>query len=200
MNLPSLETPLRRLVTHEFGDTAQLLADLGHTATPKAVIVTCWELGFLPEQVSHALPGEIMVVQTPGGLIGEGSNPSDQAALASVIYSLSLPTVEHLIVCGHSGCKTLVALLTDDRAADLTRSTELLERVGRRIRLQTAPRSSHEQVRKIAQEVALEQLAALRTHSVIQSRLQDGTLALHAWLRDDISVTISAYDPATGRF
>jgi hypothetical protein len=46
----------------------------------------------------------------------------------------------------------------------------------------------------------LQQLANLRSHAEILSRLCDGSLILHGWLRDDQMSTISAFDPSKGQF
>ena len=69
MSLPRLEPCAHDLPADQFGSASQLLADIGRGDQPVAVMLTCWELGCAPDQVSHANPGEIMVVQNPGGLV-----------------------------------------------------------------------------------------------------------------------------------
>jgi carbonic anhydrase len=48
--------------------------------------------------------------------------------------------------------------------------------------------------------LVLLQLANLRGHAAIRSRLSDGSLCLHGWMRDDETSVIAAFDPASGQF
>ena len=48
--------------------------------------------------------------------------------------------------------------------------------------------------------IILQQLANLRSQDYIESRLQEGTLHVHAWMRIDQTSAIATYDPVTGQF
>ena len=115
MKLPLLEPCTHVLPPGDFGTRSQLLAELGQGCEPIAVMLTCWELGWIPDQVSRANPGELFIVQNPGGLLPAADMEDDGAYVASILFGLDMPKVRHLVVCGHTQCKTLgVAYL--DRA------------------------------------------------------------------------------------
>lgn len=68
MNPPKLVPNSLDLPSTGFGSKVGLLSELGRSNEPIAVMLTCWELGGVPGQLAHANPGEILVVQNPGGM------------------------------------------------------------------------------------------------------------------------------------
>lgn len=200
MNLPLLEPCQHVLPAQEFGKKSQLLEELGQGIEPVAVMMTYWELGFAPDQLSHTNPGEIMVIQNPGGLVPAASMTDEQPFLGSVTDTLNYPTVRHLIVCGHTECKTLGLLVSDNTDEKKNPFRMLLDSVAERFRATYRERPAQDWLGLVVQETILQQLANLRSHSHIQSRLQKGELVLHGWIRDDQTSAITAYDPASGQF
>jgi carbonic anhydrase len=200
MTLPNLEPSQHVLPLEEFGTQEQLLSDIGHGEEPVAVMLTCWELGGTPDQVSHARPGEIMVVQNPGGVLRSAEMPEDGSAIASVGYALSYSTVRHIIVCGHTECKTLASYISQSSKDQLNAYRVLAEPVRERFMATYQNRPAKDWLRIIAQENVLQQLANLRSHEEIRCKLTEGSLVLHGWLRDDEMSTVYCYNSETGQF
>ncbi len=63
-----------------------------------------------------------------------------------------------------------------------------------------ADRSAQDWLDIVVQESVLQQLANLRSHLSVESRIRDGTLLMHGWIRDDDTSAITAYDPTAGQF
>ncbi len=200
MKLPQLEPLLLDLPSGAFGSKADLLAKLGRSNEPLAAMVTCWELGCIPNQLSHAKQGEIIVLQNPGGLVPAAGSAVSETELQSILYYLHQPTVQHLIVCGHTHCKTLTALLGNETKGMLDAYRQILEGVSHRFETLYANRPKFEWHQIIAQESVLHQLANLCSHTVILTKLRAGTLFLHGWLRDDETSQVAVFDPVTGQF
>lgn len=200
MSLPQLKPYSQELPFHEFSTKQELLNCLGRSDQPVAVMLTCWELGGIPDQVSRAAPGEIMVAQNPGGLVRDVNKHGDGVTFDTIIYCLQQPTVRHLIVCGHTQCHTLAALFCDATEARMGAQRSLLNEVSQRLRANYSKRASSDWLRILAQEAVIQQLANLRSHSPIRSRLDGGSLFLHGWMRDDETSAISAFDPVSGQF
>ena len=64
-----IATRRRQLASEDFGNTSGLIAAFREGVAPAAVMLTCWDLCDAPDQVSHAAPGQVLVVQNPGGLV-----------------------------------------------------------------------------------------------------------------------------------
>ena len=201
MKLPKLEPSQHDLPPSEFGTTWKLKADVGRGDEPTVVMLTCWELGGAPDDVSFlARPGEVMFAQNPGGLVPPVDRREPGSALDTILYALAHPTVRHLIVCGHSECKTLGLLLDDGSQNKSNPFRDLMESVKNRYREAYADRPADERLGLLVQESVLQQLANLRSHEEIRSRLEVGNLLLHGWVRDDESAAIHVYDAKTGQF
>jgi carbonic anhydrase len=201
MTLPQLEPSHHVLPSHEFGTKQEMLSEISQGEDPLAVMLTCWELGGTPDQVSHARPGEIMVVQNPGGLLRGAEMPDDGRALDTVYYALGHATVRHIIVCGHTECKTLGMFVSQaSKKNEMDAYCKLADCVRERFMATYKERPPKEWLRIIAQENVLQQLANLRSHKDILSRLNDGSVVLHGWLRDDEASVISTYNPEIRQF
>jgi carbonic anhydrase len=200
MRLPELEPLSDDLPAEVFGSKTELLSKLGQSKEPIATLVTCWELGGTPHELSHAKPGEVMVVQNLGGLVAAAGRNENEAISDSILYCLHQPGVQHLIVCGHTQCKTLAALLGNDANSTLDVFRQSRESVSRRFEELYINRPECEWLALIAQESVLLQLANLCGHAAIRPRLRNGSLRLHGWMRDDDTSVIAAFDPASGQF
>lgn len=200
MHFPQLEPCGHDLPRDEFGSASQLLSVLGQGNDPVAVMLTCWELGGAPDQVSHANPGEIMVIQNAGGLVPVVDAKDEGGSLGSIIYGLSFPAVRHLIVCGHTECKTLGVLLPEAMQRTKNPFHERMQGVSIPFQTTYLDRPARDWIGIIVQEAILQQLANLRSHTYIRSLLQQGNLLMHGWIRDDQSSTITPYDPVAGQF
>ncbi|MFT7642979.1 MAG: carbonic anhydrase [Pirellulaceae bacterium] len=198
MTLPLLAPTEHLLSPREFGTKTEFMSEIGQGDEPVAIMLTCWELGVAPDQVSHANPGEIIITQNPGGLV-HAVDQGQCAALDSILFGLSQSSIRHLVVCGHTLCKTLSLLITEDDEKKNPFGEYLL---GVRQRLDETyyDRRPIDWQGIIVQEAVLQQLANLRSHMYIQSRLQEGSLRMHGWIRDDQTATIASYDPVTGQF
>lgn len=195
MTLPRLKCSKYDFSPEEFGAKSQLLAEVGAGSEPIAVMLTCWELGCAPDQVSHANAGEVMVVQNPGGVVQAGGT-----SFESILYGLRLPTVRHLIVCGHTDCRTLGFLLTRDQRRRGTPSHKPMQRVRERFHVTYPDLPCQEWLGVVAQGSVLQQLALLKSHPCVGSQLRHHRLLLHGWMRDDQSSAIAAFDPVAGQF
>ncbi|MGI9428669.1 MAG: carbonic anhydrase [Bythopirellula sp.] len=200
MHLPPLELCQQNLPADEFGTTSQLLNEIGQGDDAVAVMLTCWELGFAPDRLSHANPGEIMVFQNPGGLVPSEDTNEPSSFLDSIFFGLASPKVRHLIVCGHSQCKTLQLIFAEEQGPKANPFHALMHRVRERFEATYNVRPARDWPCIVAQENILQQLANLRSHTSIPTRLREGTLLLHGWIRDDQSSAIAAYDPVAGQF
>jgi carbonic anhydrase len=197
MRLPVLESWQHILRAAEFGTKSQLLAEIGENDDPIAVMLTCSELGFAPDHISHANPGEIMIVQNLAGVVP----PSDTGGtFASIMYSLHLPTVRHLIVCGHTKCGILRMVLANEAKGKKSPFSMGLQGLSKRFHAIYSDRPEHDWLGIIVQETILQQLAHFRSDTYIQSRLQQSKLCLHGWIRDDQTSSITAYEPVLGQF
>ena len=200
MHLPLLDPTQHQFVEDEFGQSSELISDLGHGNDPVAVMLTCWEIGPAPTQISYARPGEIMLVQCPGGLLSDERDLAIDTFYQSVLFGMSHPTVKHLIVCGHTNCQTLRRLASRDSQGAFCRCREQLLEISRRCLATYVKQPDKNWLSSLIQETVLYELEHLRSQPSIRTPVENGSLKLHAWILDDSTASVAAFDPNSGQF
>ena len=200
MNLPSLESCKHVLPADEFGTKSQLLAELGRGVDPVAVMLTCSDLSPAPDLVSRLNLGNFMFLQNPGGLFPAEKTNDGGSCIVSIAYLLNMPTVRHLIVCGHTECTTLGMIVAQETEGEKHPYLKLMKGVSDQFYATYRDRPRQEWLSIIVQENVLQQIANLRSYAHIQSLLRKGKLLFQGWIRDDQTSVITAYDPVAGQF
>jgi carbonic anhydrase len=99
------------------------LAKLTSSATPNVVFLTCADSRILPDVITASGPGELYIVRNVGNLVPtDGADRSVDAALDVAFNQLGVTSV---VVCGHSSCRAMDALLSE--TTDQTALGEWLE-------------------------------------------------------------------------
>lgn len=180
-----------------------LFERLGKGQEPKALFITCSDSRVDPELITGSDPGEIFVIRNAGNLVP--AHGSDGGSVSGTVeYAIVALEVPVAIVCGHSGCGAMKAVLDPDSLEELPEVEAWLGHAhATRMVLEAEDPDvdSEEDLLKRCVEVnTLVQLQALATHPSVAARLAEGSLALHAWVYDIPSGQITAYDPESKAF
>jgi carbonic anhydrase len=183
-------------------------ARLAKGQSPDCLFITCADSRVVPNLLVSMDPGDLFVVRNVGNMVSpadaQGQSMGDRSEAAALEFALLHLPVEDIVVCGHSSCGAMKAVLgggVDSRTPnlgswlDLGRSArESLERgawVGEEA-LSPADRLSQLNV--------LQQLEHLRTYPLVRQRLEAGTLRLHGWWFDIGKAQVLAYRPTRESF
>ncbi len=116
---------------------------------------------------------------------------------ATIEYAVAMLGVKHVIVCGHTDCGVMRALLHPESVEDLpaVKSWMIQAETTRRIvRENYADLEGAELLVTTIQENVRIQLDHLKTHPAVAVRLRRGTLSLHGWVYSIHTGDIWAYD------
>ena len=110
-------TGLREYHRRAAGLVAPYLSDLADGQAPHAWFLTCSDSRVVPNVITSSGPGDLFTVRNVGNLAPLGAAADDSVG-ATVEYALDALAVPTLVVCGHSGCGAMQAVLRSDGGLD----------------------------------------------------------------------------------
>jgi carbonic anhydrase len=192
---------VRPVVKHNFARLA-----LGQT--PDALFIACSDSRVAANVFASTDPGDMFVVRNVGNMVPpcgkSGHSVADESELAAIEFALLNLKVRDVVVCGHSECGAMQAVLAGGAGAEcdhlnawLRHGKQALSRLRAEDRSLLQADGAHN---RLSQLNVLLQLEHLRSYPIVRQRLQDGTLKLHGWWFDIGGAEVSAYDEEKGSF
>lgn len=169
---------------------------------PRVMMIACSDSRVNPAILTHAGLGEVFMVNNVANLVppykeGRDTHHSTSSALEFAVCHLE---VEHVIVLGHSGCGGIKALLQGSRGVK-TGGYSFIEPwmdIAKEAKEQVQQEFSDDPIEKQASHcekaALLISLYNLWTFPWIESAVNEGKLALHAWYFDIEPGELCRYD------
>jgi carbonic anhydrase len=180
-------------------DLFRRLADRGQH--PETLFITCSDSRVDPNLITSTKPGELFIVRNVGNVVPHVTVPGGTAA--AIEYAVEVLKVKNVIVCGHTHCGAVNAILHPETMDNLPFVKRWLAQ-GERVRSIVADRYGHldDAARMLAavEENVLVQLENLRAFPNVAERLDRGELTMSAWVFEIRTGDVFDYDPATGQF
>lgn len=206
-----LSMPISRIIqglsefqTNYFNTHQELFQQLSQGQTPDILLITCSDSRIDPNLITQTQPGELFIIRNIGNIVpSHGTLNSSEGA--GIEYAVAALDIKHIVVCGHSHCGSMKALLQLNKLnEEMPLVYDWLKHHGesvRRLLRDNYPNSSEEELLKIAiQENVLTQIENLETYPVIRSKMHARQISLHAWVYEIETGKIYAYDADQGKF
>ncbi|CAM4159861.1 Dicarboxylic acid uptake system A [Mycobacterium basiliense] len=78
-------------------------------ANPDTVFLTCADSRILPDVITASRPGDLYIVRNVGNLVP--TDPAERSVDAALDFAVNQLGVSSVVVCGHSSCRAMAALL-----------------------------------------------------------------------------------------
>jgi len=167
------------------------------------MMISCADSRVAPEMITQSGPGELFVCRNAGNIVPPLSQAGGSIP-AAIEYAVAALEVNDIVICGHSDCGAMKALLNPHTLDELPQVKTWLRhsQAAREVVRETYPSDMHSDLAAsaLAQENVIAQLNNLRTHPVVAARLAAGRLRLHGWFYELETGTVLALDGALGRF
>ncbi|WP_407294331.1 carbonic anhydrase [Stutzerimonas zhaodongensis] len=184
-----------------YPEQRELFSKLAHEQTPRAMFITCADSRILPELITQSSPGDLFVTRNVGNIVPPYGimNGGVSTAIEFAVMALG---VHHIIVCGHSDCGAMKAVLNPSSLDGMptVRSWLRHAEVARTVVEENCGCADHNTLGVLTEENVLAQLDHLRTHPSVAARLASGQLFIHGWVYNIGTSEIRAYDAAKGEF
>lgn len=198
---------VHRFRREEFGGYRELFHRLSTDGQkPHTLFITCSDSRVLAELITHSQPGDLFVVKNVGNIVPPANVAAENHSTAAAIeFAVQGLEVADVVVCGHSQCGAMSALLHPpaqlSEMPHMAGWLRLAAPVESTLRERYAHLTTDEaRANAAAQENVLFALENLRTYPAVQRRLAEGTLHLHGWFFKIATAELFAYDPDGRQF
>jgi carbonic anhydrase len=170
---------------------------------PETLFITCSDSRVIPELITNAAPGELFIVRNVGNIVPDVHRGVLGGVSAAIEFAVEVLNVESVIVCGHTGCGALDAMLHPERMQHLPHVRRWLGEAAQLPSL-ISERYGHlegeARMKAAVQENVLLQLENLRSFDFLAKRLDAGALSISGWVFDIPTGRVFDYDPVAEQF
>ncbi|HAR41179.1 MAG TPA: carbonic anhydrase [Bdellovibrionales bacterium] len=183
-------------------------AQLALGQEPDTLFIACSDSRVVPNLFASSDPGDLFVVRNVGNLVpacgDEDHSASDESEAAAIEFALSSLPVTDIVICGHSECGAMEALVHGRKLVEpsnlrswLRHGEKSLEQLDSGRNLGTPRQEPHN---LLSQLNVLAQIEHLKTYPLVLKRLNEGTLRLHGWWFDIQEADVYEYDSSEDKF
>lgn len=191
----------------EFGNYRSLFQRLSREGqNPHTLFITCADSRVLAELITQSKPGDLFVVKNIGNIVPPSAvTGTTNSTAAAIEFAVETLKVSDIVVCGHSQCGAMSALLGEmklsDRMPHLRDRLTLASPVREIVQSQYTHITDPEHRKNVAaEENVLFALENLHSYYCVQDRLMDGSLRLHGWFFKIATAELFAYNPEARQF
>jgi carbonic anhydrase len=184
--------------------TAPLLRDtwdgLAHGQRPHTLFITCGDARIVPNLITTSGPGDLFTVRNIGNLVPPVAGGTDSSVGAAIEYAVGVLGVAEIVVCGHSGCGAMKALLgqapdgLDQLGTWLRHGEATLLRRRREAPLLLDGHRPAAEADQLALQNVVQQLESLGGYPVVAAALERGALRLTGMYFDVGAAQVSLLD------
>ncbi len=169
---------------------------------PRALFITCSDSRVVPNLITDSEPGDLFTIRNAGNIVPPYGDMMGGVS-ATIEYSVMALKVKNIIICGHTRCGAMDALLNPEsiNSMPIVKSWLNHSEGARRIVQETCSHlNPEEKAKALVEENVLIQLENLRTHPSVALALAKGEMDLFGWVFDIVNGHVFGYDGDVGEF
>ncbi|MFH8617422.1 carbonic anhydrase [Streptomyces sp. NPDC017979] len=180
-----------------FGRQPEEFARLAAGQSPQVLFITCSDSRVVPALITGARPGQLFELRTAGNIVPPYASVHPTSEAATIEYAVEILGVQDVVVCGHSHCGAVGALVRGD---DLTGVPAVRDWLAHAAPTATSGGADDPAVADGVQSHVLAQLLRLRSYPCIEQRLASGQLRLHGWYYEVHTGSVQTHRADTDAF
>lgn len=182
----------------------ELFAKLALGQRPDALFISCSDSRVVPNVFASTNPGDLFVLRNIGNLIPPATIEHEEAsAQAAIEFSVHSLEITDIIVCGHSECGAIQALVDGfdaKRCPHLACWLKYGEGALKKVREGATLNPNLSFYNQVSQMNVLQQMEHIASYPCIQRRLETKRLRIHGWWFDIAKADVYCYEKRENQF
>lgn len=170
---------------------------------PDTLFITCSDSRVVPNIITSSAPGDLFIVRNVGNIVPSVHNKLHGGVSAAIEYAVQVLEVSTIVVCGHTQCGAMGAIVHPERMTHLPFVSKWLREasnIPKILEERYGALDPEQRLNAATQENVLTQLENLRTFDFVAERLDRGALNLAGWVFKIATGEVFEYDPASEQF
>ncbi|MFK0119449.1 carbonic anhydrase [Streptomyces sp. NPDC090994] len=190
---------MQPLIDHArtYGQRPEEFARYAEGQSPDVLFITCSDSRVVPALITGARPGQLFELRTAGNVVPPYTAERPTGEAATIEYAVQVLGVDDIVVCGHSHCGAVGAMVRGD---DLNAVPAVRDWLSYGADQPKCSDPADPAVAEPVQNHVLAQLLRLRSYPCIERRLAEGSLRLHGWYYEVHTGTVHAHQADTDTF
>jgi len=199
-----LEAGIHHFQASYFASNRGLFKELAEAGQrPETLFITCSDSRIVPTLITSAAPGELFIVRNVGNIVPSVEQGVIGGVSAAIQYAVEVLSVGSVIVCGHTHCGAIDAIVHPERVSHLPFVARWLaqsSRIPALIEERYGFLEGDARMTAATEENVLVQLENLRSFDFVAQRLDAGTLKMSGWVFEIATGLVFDYDPRAEQF
>ena len=175
---------------------------LAEGQSPEYLFITCSDSRVVPNLFLDSGPGELFIARNAGNVVPAEAKDVD-GITATIEYAVEILKVKYAIVCGHSDCGALKAVLYNRNVDELPMVARWLHHIDAARTFKQPERPEEGENAELASLIrgnVVAQMLNLMADPSVKRAMAAGTLQVFGWYYDIMTGTIEQYNEGTRRF
>ena len=176
-------------------NSKRLFKEIVHKQDPHTLFITCADSRLNPAAMTSTEPGELFIIRNVGNFIPAYSDAAHHSEAAALDFSLHFLDITDIVICGHANCGAI-------KACKGFGLQEFPEYLGEWIGLMRKGLEFDASIalHDLAKLNAKKQIENLKTYPIVQEKMANQGMSIHAWFFDFDRNCIYEWDPETDMF
>jgi carbonic anhydrase len=192
---------------HQLPQYVDHFRELAGGQSPDTLFITCADSRVVPNLLVSTDPGELFTMRNVGNLVppatADGLSTGDLSEASAIEYAAKVLKVTNIVVCGHSECGAMKAVLAPallDDAPNLAAWLDHARPAAFRLAREAAPGAGLAPYDRLSQLNVLTQIEHLMTYPDVRTAVENGVMRLSAWWFDIAKGDMYAWQDDTCSF
>jgi carbonic anhydrase len=180
---------------------AERFRDLAVGQSPDALFITCADSRVVPNLLVSTDPGDLFTLRNVGNLIppatADGVSVGDVSEASAIEYAVLVLKVANIVVCGHSECGAMKAVLdpgSKPEAPNLQKWLHHASNAAFRLKHEGALDDRLKPHDQLSQLNVLVQIEHLMSYPIVRAQVAAGSLQVSGWWFDIATGDMYSYE------